>query len=109
LQISRGRFRSRRKLDVFLRVHNYGSIGQLQSILGLDTAQSLDANVIFLSLDLEWERRGLLDRITEIGVTTLRVRDIVDTKPGPFATSWKDKMNHGMRLVRLRILGDART
>ena len=50
----------------------------------------------FLSLDLEWERKGLLQQITEIGVTTLNVRDLLDVEPGAFATGWKEKMNHGM-------------
>lgn len=77
----------------------YGSIEQLQKILGLDEDASPDRDVIFLALDLEWERKGIRRKITEIGITTLRMSDIVGVEPGAWLRGWKEKMEHGMSSV----------
>lgn len=77
----------------------YGSIEQLQKILGLDEDASPDRDVIFLALDLEWERKGIRRKITEIGITTLRMSDIVGVEPGAWLRGWKEKMAHGMSSV----------
>lgn len=77
----------------------YGSIEQLQKILGLDEDASPDRDVIFLALDLEWERKGFRRKITEIGITTLRMSDIVGVEPGAWLRGWKEKMEHGMSSV----------
>ncbi|KAM3424814.1 hypothetical protein BST61_g6795 [Cercospora zeina] len=90
----------RRQRRMLRTTGRLGSVVQLQRMLGVGASAfpSLtageDRNVTFVALDLEWARRGLEDRITEIGVSWLRAEDIRDTDPGPWMRNWVAKMQH---------------
>ncbi|CAK1357815.1 hypothetical protein CB0940_07501 [Cercospora beticola] len=75
---------------------NYGNGVQLQHILGLEASSTTQVkkHVTLVSLDLEWERRGSIDRITEIGLAWMKVADINDVDPGVWARGWGEKMGH---------------
>lgn len=85
---------------------NYGNGVQLQHILGLEASSTTQVkkHVTLVSLDLEWERRGSIDRITEIGLAWMKVADINDVDPGAWARGWGEKMGHGMILLLLSFL-----
>ncbi|PPJ50030.1 hypothetical protein CBER1_06799 [Cercospora berteroae] len=76
--------------------NNYGNGVQLQHILGLEASSTTQVkkHVTLVSLDLEWERRGFIDRTTEIGLAWMKVADINDVDPGVWARGWGEKMGH---------------
>lgn len=70
---------------------------QLRDLLGLpplytshkvDSTNALPQDALLVSFDTEWERRGLVEHVVEIGVTLLDTRDIANTSPGPCARDW---------------------
>lgn len=79
--------------EIFARmVHaGYGDLAQLQSIVEQD--------VTFVSIDTESERRGLLNRVVEIGISTLAARDVFPSiEPGPHADNSISHVRHSKSL-----------
>ncbi|KAF2216746.1 hypothetical protein CERZMDRAFT_116169 [Cercospora zeae-maydis SCOH1-5] len=87
-----GRRRRHRRLG-WTRSGRYGTPVQLRQILGLETSSHSsptaknDGDVTFMALDLEWQKQGLVERISEIGVSWLKAGDIRNTE-------WTKKMKH---------------
>lgn len=78
------------------RAEGCGDIHSLQSMLGLRGAENSVSNVTFLSLDLEWRTSNGFDRITEIGISVLKAKQIRDAAFGPYGHGWFAKMQHRM-------------
>lgn len=83
-----------------LNPEDYGSMKQLRELLGLpapytthdvSSVNALPQDALLVSFDTEWERRGLVEHVVEIGVTLLDTRDIANTAPGVFAHDWISK------------------
>ncbi|KAM0722470.1 hypothetical protein Q7P37_001911 [Cladosporium fusiforme] len=83
-----------------LNPEDYGSVKQLRDLLGLpplyashnvDSANAIPQDALLVSFDTEWERRGLVEHVVEIGITLLDTRDIANTSPGPYARDWISK------------------
>ncbi|KAH9845935.1 hypothetical protein Tdes44962_MAKER00146 [Teratosphaeria destructans] len=74
----------------------YANLHDLRVILGLETSEKSAewTNTVFVSLDCEWERRGLIKHIVEIGVSTLAVRDIAGLDPKDYLEGWMPHMEH---------------
>ncbi|KAF2773674.1 hypothetical protein EJ03DRAFT_104601 [Teratosphaeria nubilosa] len=74
----------------------YGNLSDLRVILGLESNEKSAewTNTVFVSLDCEWERRGLIDHVVEIGVSTLAVRDIAGLDPKSYLEGWMPHMKH---------------
>ncbi|OQO06994.1 hypothetical protein B0A48_07560 [Cryoendolithus antarcticus] len=75
------------------------SIFRLRQILGLpepgsDVQEAILApqDAVLVAFDTEFYRTGLIDRVTQLGVTTLDMRDIVDVVPGLRGQQWTTKM-----------------
>lgn len=89
--------RSSGRRDVFARMLHagYGDLAQLQSIVEQD--------VTFVAIDTESERRGLLTRVVEIGISTLAARDVFRSiEPGPHADNWISYVRHSELLLLTR-------
>ncbi|KXT16704.1 hypothetical protein AC579_5267 [Pseudocercospora musae] len=76
------------------RPEDYSDIYSLQSMLGLRDAEHGVSNVTFLSLDLEWRISNGLHRITEIGISVVKARQLRDAAFGPYGHGWFGKMQH---------------
>jgi hypothetical protein len=69
----------------------YGTMDELRTMLGLSNPESTSwDNIVLVSLDTEF--RGKY--ITEVGVTTLDVREVKATDPGHYLRNWLPKMKH---------------
>jgi len=73
----------------------YGSIEDLKAALALKVKPAtLSECAVLVAIDTESEKRGLLNHVVEVGVTILRVRDIIGTAPGAFLSNWIAKLKH---------------
>ena len=77
------------------------SVQALQVILGIrepiasaDVSTTQAHPAVLVSIDVESERRGLIDHVIEVGITTLDARDISGIDPGVHLENWSDKMKH---------------
>lgn len=89
--------------DVPIDVPNpqdYGSITQLRDLLGLapphtsenaHLTAALPEDALIVSIDTEWERQGLEERVVEIGFTVLDTRDTINISPGLYGDGWFSK------------------
>ncbi|KAK5698458.1 hypothetical protein LTR17_023633 [Elasticomyces elasticus] len=75
----------------------YGSLHDLQILLGQDGSSAMvkaRSAAVFVSIDTESERHGLINNVVEVGITTLRVADIYGTEPGERIRNWSAAMEH---------------
>ncbi|KAK5705270.1 hypothetical protein LTR97_002388 [Elasticomyces elasticus] len=75
----------------------YGSLHDLQLLLGQDGSSAMvkaRSAAVFVSIDTESERHGLINNVVEVGITTLRVADIYGTEPGERIRNWSAAMEH---------------
>ncbi|KAK3116527.1 hypothetical protein LTR53_003015 [Teratosphaeriaceae sp. CCFEE 6253] len=74
----------------------YSSLGDLRTLLGLAATRNDGSpqDAVLVSIDTESERRGLIDNVVEVGITTLLIADIYGTDPGDYARNWTAKMEH---------------
>ena len=73
-----------------------GRLEDLRFILGLEISISSRKphDAVFVSLDTEFERHGLIDQVVEVGITTLSTRDIRGVEPGQHVRNWVQRMKH---------------
>ncbi|KAK5128711.1 hypothetical protein LTR85_000044 [Meristemomyces frigidus] len=73
-----------------------GTIDDLRPILGTGFhSESTARDAVLVAIDTESERVRLLgSTVVEIGVTTLRVRDLLGVPPGDHLDNWVSKMSH---------------
>ncbi|KAK5126166.1 hypothetical protein LTR08_005018 [Meristemomyces frigidus] len=100
--ISRRKVKVRLPTDSLTALHlthqwdiSYGGIDELRSILGFRrTPGTPFPNTVLVAVDTECERSGLVNNVVEIGVTTLRVRDVAGVPPGLHLCNWMRHMSH---------------
>ncbi|EMC94574.1 hypothetical protein BAUCODRAFT_158151 [Baudoinia panamericana UAMH 10762] len=87
----------------------YPDIHYLRSLLGLQPSSSTKAqNAILVAIDTESERHGLINNVVEVGITTLKVVDIMGTEPGPHMQAWMPNFRHHHIVVDISRYADAR-
>ncbi|TKA27543.1 hypothetical protein B0A50_04373 [Salinomyces thailandicus] len=92
--IHRRRDHAREKLAP-LNLPGYGGSRELQSALGLSGEPTKpDDAAVLVAIDTETELQGLLIPVVEVGITVLRVRDILGVSPGEHLRNWLPKMQH---------------
>ncbi|KAF2722174.1 hypothetical protein K431DRAFT_284119 [Polychaeton citri CBS 116435] len=92
----------------------FGSIQELQLRLGLVNGKhSSQRRTVFVSIDTETERLGLLDYVSEVGMSILDTRDFEGISPGLDAADWLTRMrtmhwrvDHNNLMIKKRIRGD---
>ncbi|KAK3673151.1 hypothetical protein LTR78_006991 [Recurvomyces mirabilis] len=78
--------------------HGYATIFELRDLLGLPgstrAGQGPAPNSVLIAIDTEFERLGLVNHVVEIGITVLRLKDLVGVEPGTNARAWLAKSEH---------------
>lgn len=75
--------------------YGVGSIEDLQAMFDVDLDSKTAArDAVLVAIDTESERSGLISAVVEIGITTLRLRDILDVPPGEYLSNWTQHMSH---------------
>ncbi|KAK4550736.1 hypothetical protein LTR36_000315 [Oleoguttula mirabilis] len=74
---------------------NFASIEALRAILGVGPhSDATGRDVVLIAIDTESEPSSFGSRVAEIGVATLRVRDVLGVAPGGHLGNWIAKMSH---------------
>jgi hypothetical protein len=68
-------------------VNHYGPLEQFKTMI---SNPGSDRETFLVALDTEFTERG----VTEVGITTLRVRDILDVDSGKHLAGWMPKLKH---------------
>ncbi|KAK4569555.1 hypothetical protein LTR86_003318 [Recurvomyces mirabilis] len=78
--------------------HGHTTIFRLRDLLGLPgstrAGQGPAPNSVLIAIDTESERLGLVNHVVEVGITVLRLKDLVGVEPGTHARAWLAKSEH---------------
>ena len=99
----RRRKRKRARSLFAFNASSYGTINELRVLLDLPALDQADENpqakaklrgqeTVFIALDTENERHGLMNHVVEVGISILKTRDLREREPGKFARDWISKV-----------------
>lgn len=77
----------------------FTSIDTLRSILGLEFPGQELEDAVLVALDTEFHSFGGAQHVSEVGLSILDTRELINVKPGRLAELWKEKIRHHHFLV----------